>query len=100
MFTLDKSVLRAVYVGKHSDTNPHLLYTRDCIMERSFILVNVVNLLSEVQPLLDINSFMLGKGHTSVANVGSLYAKNLHLFICKDATTKKTAMFAVNVQDI
>lgn len=69
-------------------------------MERSFILVNVVNLLSEVQPLLDINSLMLGKGHTSVANVGSLYAKNLHLFICKDATMKKTAMFAVNVQGI
>lgn len=60
-----------MYVGKHSDINLHLLCTRDCIVEKGFIIVSVVNLLNAAQPLIDIKEFIVEKGSASAANVGN-----------------------------
>lgn len=72
MSTLEDSVLCAVNVGKHSDTNPHLLFTRESTLEKSFMcVVNVENPLGEAQPSVNIKEFILGQGSTSAANVGN-----------------------------
>lgn len=99
--TLEDSVLCAMNVGKHSNTNPHLLLTREPTPVTSFMcVVNVENPLGKAQLSVNIEEFILGQGSTSVVNVENALTKNLSSFILGEVTLVKIVMCAMNVHSL
>lgn len=80
--TLQDSALCAMNVEKHSDTNLHLLFTKESTLVKGFMhVVSVANLLGKPQSSVNTKEFILGQGSTNAANVANCLTKNLSSFI-------------------